>query len=149
MRTLQCQIREDVIRNVVDEDENQRQTAKQIKPEIAPAPLMRITAVARALRVSVHHKNIAMCMARNCKAHGRPEPSMNLCYATLYDLCYACRYVHIHPAFSSYNWGPLCRISLSALLRLSRSSTFRMHRSRASSGTERINFSSISLGPPE
>jgi hypothetical protein len=30
---------------VVDEDENQRQTAKQIKPEIAPAPLMGITAV--------------------------------------------------------------------------------------------------------
>src|SRR5260370_33621929 len=74
---LQRQIREDIIRNVVDEDENQRQTAKQIKPEIAPAPLMGITAVARALRVSVHRKNIAMCMAHTCKAHGRPEPSIN------------------------------------------------------------------------
>ena len=62
---------------MVDEDENQRQTAKQIKPEIPPAPLMGITAVARALRVSVHRKNIAMCMAHNCKALGRPEPSMN------------------------------------------------------------------------
>jgi hypothetical protein len=61
---------------VVDENKNQRQTAKQIKPEIALAPLMAITAVARALWVSVRRKNIAMCMAHNCEAHGRREPSM-------------------------------------------------------------------------
>jgi hypothetical protein len=57
---------------VVDEDENQRQTAKQIKPEIPSAPLMGIgmrTAIATV---------IAMCMARNCNAHGRPEASMTL-----------------------------------------------------------------------
>src|SRR5215475_11345730 len=46
------------------------------RPEITPAPLMGITAVARARRVSVHRKNIAICMAHNCKAHGRPEPSV-------------------------------------------------------------------------
>jgi hypothetical protein len=37
---------------------------------------MGFAAVARALRVSVHRKNIAICMAHNCKAHGRNEPSM-------------------------------------------------------------------------
>jgi len=26
---------------------------------------------------------------------------------TLYELCYACGYVHIRPLFSSYNWGPI------------------------------------------
>src|SRR5262249_29901496 len=96
---LQRQIREDVIRNVVDEDENQGQTAKQIKPEIAPAPLMGIAAVARALRVSVHRKNIAMCMAHNCKAHGRPEPSMNFATHVVTCISVLC--------FSSYNWGPI------------------------------------------
>src|SRR5262249_60666967 len=41
---LQRQIRGDGIRNEVDEDENQRQTAKQIKPENATAPQMSIAA---------------------------------------------------------------------------------------------------------
>src|SRR5215470_5618283 len=56
---------------------------------------MGITAVARALRVSVHRKNIAMRMAHNCKAHGRPEPSMN--FAALFP-----RGIGITPQFVEY-----------------------------------------------
>ena len=89
---------------MVDEDEKQGQTAEQINPEIAPAPLMEIgmkTAAARALWVSAHRKNIAMCIAHSCEAHDRPEPSMT--FATHVITC------NIRPVFSSYNWGLLCR----------------------------------------
>src|SRR5262249_59460286 len=88
----------------------------------ARARLMGITAVARALRVSVHRKNIAMCMAHNCKAHDRPEPSMNFATHVVTCISVLC--------LSSYNWGTLGYISLSALLRLSHSSMLPMHRAR-------------------
>jgi hypothetical protein len=65
--SLSAGIRERIIRNVVDEDEKQGQTAKQIKPEVAPAPLMGIRVGTAA--ATVHRKNIAMHMADNSNAH--------------------------------------------------------------------------------
>jgi len=53
---MQRYIRQDIIWNVVDEDEKERQTAKEVEPQIAPALLIEIgigAAVPRAALASI------------------------------------------------------------------------------------------------
>jgi len=51
---VQRHIRQDIVRDVVDENEKERQTAKEIKAQIAPGALLRRGAVEGGLRTRKH-----------------------------------------------------------------------------------------------
>jgi hypothetical protein len=69
---LQGEIGQDVIGDVIEEDEDERETAKQIEPQIAPA---RRSSIDGCIGLIAHRKKIAMCLTHDCKTHDPPEPN--------------------------------------------------------------------------